>query len=626
MSLFSELRKRRLFQIVATFVAAGWLVLEVLGALIEREILDNILYRVALVWYIGGIVGSVVVGWYHGEKGEQRASAREIVALGSIALVALFFSGSIVSNHLRITQIADAQEFGHPLSNVAVLYFDDRSGPQSGQYLGDVLTEGLIDRLQEVDGLDVVSANGVLPLRGAEVSAAEVGEMFGVGTVVDGFVEQDGGDVRVTLRLLDGNSGFEMARTEMRHAASDVIEAPNAVAEEVARVFRERLGEEVRVRELAPTGENLDAWRALQTADKLAKDADALARHGDPAAADVYDRADSLAALASRLDPDWADPPTLRARIAFDRAQDANEPAQRAEWVRVGMEQAQTALSVEPDHPPALEARGGLQLFAHLAHLAHDAQEHAELLSSARRDLERAVRLDRSLASAHAMLSVLYYQPGIADLSAAALAARQAYESDAYLRTSDGVLDRLFWTNLDLGQFAQARRWCEEGGERFPEDPRFISCRLWLMTSPGATPDIEEGWSIQRRLAEGLGGQGGDVVDGVRGRMLMAGAIGRVAEGLEDANRRAELADSARRVLERAHEDYVQVDDPTQELLSVEAFSWVILDDFERAIERWKVYAAINHGFEQAGDISWRWRELREHPRFQEVITHGPSD
>lgn len=626
MSLFSELRKRRLFQIVATFVAAGWLVLEVLAALIEREILDNILYRVALVWYIGGIVGSVVVGWYHGEKGEQRAPAREIVALGFIALVTLLFSGSIASNHLRMTQIADAREFGYPLSSVAVLYFDDRSAPESGQYLGDVLTEGLIDRLQEVDRLNVVSANGVLPLRGAEVSAAEVGEMFGAGTVVDGVVERDGGDVRVALRLLDGNSGFEMARTEMRLAASDVLEAPNAVAEEVGRVFRERLGEEVRVREMAPTEENLDAWRAFQTADKLAKDADALALHGDPAAGDTYDRADSLAELASRLDPEWADPPTLRARMAFDRAQDATEGAHRAEWVRVGMEEAQTALSVEPDHPPALEVRGGLQLFAHLAHLAHDAQEHADLLSRARRDLERAVRLDRSLAGAHAMLSVLYYQPGIADLSAAALAARQAYESDAYLRTADAVLDRLFWTNLDLGQFAQARRWCEEGAERFPEDSRFLSCRLWLMTSPGTTPDIEEGWSIQRRLAEGIGGQGRVVIDGIRARMLMAGAIGRVAEGLEDANRRTELADSARRVLERAHEDYVQIDDPARELLSVEAFSWVILDDFERAIERWKVYAAVNHGFQQAGDISWRWRELREHPNFQDVITRGPSD
>jgi tetratricopeptide (TPR) repeat protein len=348
--------------------------------------------------------------------------------------------------------------------------------------------------------------------------------------------------------------------------------------------------------------------------------------HGDPAAGDVYDRADSLAELASRLDPEWVDPSTLRARIAFSRAQDATEPAQRVEWVGVGMERVQTALALEPDHPSALEVRGGLRLLAHLAHLAHDPQQHADLLSGARQDLERAVRLDRSLASAHAMLSVLYYQPGIADLSAAALAARQAYEADAYLRTADDVLDRLFWTNLDLGQFAQAHRWCEEGAGRFPEDSRFISCRLWLMTSPGANADIEEGWSIQRRLAEGSGGQGGVVIDGIRASMLMAGAIGRVAEGLADANRRTELADSARRVLERAHEDYVRVDDPSQELLSVEAFSWVILDDFERAIERWKVYASVNHGFQQAGDISWRWRELREHPRFQEVITQDPRD
>lgn len=618
MSFFSELRKRRLFQIVAAYAASGWIALEVLNALVDRDILPNIFYQVGLVWFVGGFVGSLVVGWYHGEKGAQRAPVGELVALGVLTVAVLVVSGSLASDHLRETRIAEAREVGNPLSSVAVLYFDDRSAPESGQYLGDVLTEALIDQLQEVDGLQVVSANGVLPFRGSEIPPDSVGALFQVGTVVDGSVEQDERRVRIHLRLLDGNSGFEMARSTIERPRAEVAEAPGAVAEEVARIFRERLGEEVRVRAMSPDRENLEAWRAFQTAEKLRKDAEAAA-HGDGAAGALYDRADSLLTYAARLDPEWVEPPTLRARIAFSRAQDA-DPSRRAEWFQRGMESVGNALRIDPDHPPALEVRGGLRLFAHLAHLAHDAQEHASLLREARRDLERAVRLDRSLASAHAMLSILYYQPGISDLSAAALAARQAYEADAFLRTADDVLERLFWTNLDLGQFSQARRWCSEGARRFPEDSRFLSCQLWLMTAPGADPDIEAGWEVHRRIAER-----GSSVEDVRSRMLMAGAIGRVAEGVEEPERRRVLADSARRLLEEAHDDFARLDDPSRELLSVEAFSWVILDDFDRAIERWKTYAAVNHGFQQSGDISWRWRELRAHPRFQEVVTQDAT-
>lgn len=620
MSFFSELRKRRLFRIVAAYAASGWIALEVVNALVDRDILPNIFYQVGLVWFVGGFVGSLVVGWYHGEKGAQRAPVGELVALGVLTVGVLVVSGSLASDHLRETRIAEAGEVGNPLSSVAVLYFDDHSEPESGQYLGDVLTEALIEQLQEVDGLQVVSANGVLPFRGTEVPADSVGALFEVGTVVDGSVEQDDRRVRIHLRILDGASGYEMARSTIERPTAEVTEAPDAVAEEVARIFRERLGEEVRVRAMSPDEDNLEAWRALQAAEKYRKDAEALADGGDAGAGGVYDRADSLAALAARLDPESVEPPTLRARIAFARAQDAPDPSRRAEWVQRGMESAGNAVRIDPDHPPALEVRGGLRLFAHLAHLAHDAEEHASLLRQARQDLERAVRLDRSLASAHAMLSVLYYQPGISDLQAAALAARQAYEADAFLRTADDVVNRLFWTNLDTGQFAQARRWCDEGARRFPEDARFLSCQLWLMTSPGADPDIEAGWEVHRRVVER-----GSPIEDLRSRMLMAGAIGRAAEALEEPERRRVLADSARRVLEEAHDDYARMDDPSRELLGVEAFSWVILDDFDRAIERWKTYAAVNHGFQQSGDISWRWRELRAHPRFQEVVTQDAT-
>ena len=70
----------------------------------------------------------------------------------------------------------------------------------------------------------------------------------------------------------------------------------------------------------------------------------------------------------------------------------------------------------------------------------------------------------------------LYNQSG--DQVDVKLAARRAYEEDAYLSNADVILSRLFYSSYDLGQFSDAARWCDEGKSRFPENDKFVECRL----------------------------------------------------------------------------------------------------------------------------------------------------
>ena len=68
-----------------------------------------------------------------------------------------------------------------------------------------------------------------------------------------------------------------------------------------------------------------------------------------------------------------------------------------------------------------------------------------KLLESAQADLEKAVKIDPSEARAWASLSHLYnHTKGPTD---AKLAARRAYEEDAYLSNIDKVIDRLFYSS-----------------------------------------------------------------------------------------------------------------------------------------------------------------------------------
>ena len=82
----------------------------------------------------------------------------------------------------------------------------------------------------------------------------------------------------------------------------------------------------------------------------------------------------------------------------------------------------------------------------------------------------------------------------------AKLAARRAYEADAYLSNADVIVKRLFLASYDLEQFVDAVHWCDEGQQRFPNDFKFVRCQLWLLTTRAKEPDVALAWKLADSL------------------------------------------------------------------------------------------------------------------------------
>ncbi|MDP3911583.1 MAG: hypothetical protein Q8Q14_14455, partial [Gemmatimonadales bacterium] len=218
-------------------------------------------------------------------------------------------------------------------------------------------------------------------------------------------------------------------------------------------------------------------------------------------------------------------------------------------------------------------------------------------------------RADPSLASAHAVLSQLYYFPPFEDLVAAVLAARAAYEADAYLREAETIVDRLFWGSYDLAQFGEARRWCGEGERRFPANWRFAECHLWLLLVPGGEVDLPRAWTLAARADSATPATQRAYRERLR-QLLIGGALGR-----------AGLPDSAERVFARARTADPAID-PEQDLPAVEAIARAQMGDADRAIPLLKRYVAAHpgHSFQRGGTLHWWWRGLERHPQFQDVV------
>jgi serine/threonine-protein kinase len=496
--------------------------------------------------------------------------------------------------------------------NVAVLYFEDLSKDKSLGFLADGLTEALISTLGQVQGLSVISKGGVQAYRGTGLGTDSVARVLQTGTVVTGTIEPEGSDrLRVNVRLVDGNSGADFQRAGLTQMAADFLAVRDSVAQEVARLIRGRLGEEIRLREQRQSTQNVEAWALVQRAEQLRKSGDAAMGEGDTATMNRdFSAADSLLAAAEGADGKWADPVVARAFVSYRRSRFPGlDPLLAKRWITEGIGHVGRALALDGDNPDALEVRGNLQYWSWLLGLEPDNAKAAALLQSAKADLEAATQKNPAQAGAWASLSHLYYQTSENSLVDVNLAARRALEADAFLSNASVIMSRLFLSSYDLGQFPDAEHWCQELNRRFQDSYDAAGCSLFLQTTRSVEPNVPRAWT----LADSMAARAPDSEREFRllyAHMLVANVLAR-----------AGLGDSARAVIERSKGN-AEID-PTRDLALLGAYAFAQLGDKEQAVQMLKVYLSANERRRASfgTDPGWQLRSLAEYPGFKQLVS-----
>jgi eukaryotic-like serine/threonine-protein kinase len=497
---------------------------------------------------------------------------------------------------------------------VAVLYFTDASPGKTLGFLGDALTEGLIDRLSQIPELDVVSRNGVEPFRESDTPRDSIATVLQAGTVVDGTVEQTGDQFTIRVRLLD-ESGVSDPRPHVFTASvTGALGVQDQLVESIADHLRDRLGRQFRLQTQRASTSNANAWLTLQRGEKARKDAQELiASHDDDGATILLERADSLMRLAQEMDSRWAEPVVQRSLVAYRRARIAHTQRESIEWFRRSIALADSALQLDPRSSAALEYRGTSRYFMYGANMIPDPREAKETFEKAEADLVAATQANRRNASAWNTLSHLYTsKPSFSD---AVLAARSAYEADAFLARAADIIDRLYKGQYILQNFNDADNWCSAGRQRFPTDHRFLMCRVWLMTVDRVTPrpDLVAAWAVADSVAQ-LAPLASREFVRRDARVAVAIVLGRLG-----------MADSASRVLDGVRASAAV--DPHDELMYREAYGRLTIGQRDRAIQLLKEYVVRNPSHREGWqkDSAWWWRELESDPEFRRVMGFGSS-
>jgi len=407
-SVLERLKRRKLVQWAVAYLAGSWLLLQVLSLLAQPFAWPDLVLRAATVLLAIGFFAALIIAWYHGERGVQRASGVEILMLAGILVIAGAAVALVGRSYARRggspppvrgpagTATAAAGDQG----SIAVLPFANLSSDPQQEYFSDGLTDELLDALTQVPGLRVASRTSAFAFKGKGVGVDSIARALRVANVLEGSVRKAGDRVRITAQLISASSGYHVWSETYDRELKDVF----AVQDEISRAIVAALELKLAAGNVGP---------------RLVKE-----ETRDPAAHDLVLQGDYFTRQGTRE--------------SLARAVDLFGPA----------------IGRDPGYARAYAGLASVQ--AQQAYLRYGPRE--ALTKAARAAAQKAVALDSSLAEGYYVLGTLAWQSDL-DLRASEAHYRKAIQLNPGLAPPHS---RHAWILMDLGKkeeaLAEARR------------------------------------------------------------------------------------------------------------------------------------------------------------------------
>ncbi len=267
------------------------------------------------------------------------------------------------------------------IDSIAVLPFVIFSPDQKNEYIGDGITEEVINALAQLNGLKVVSRTSAFAFKGSRSDIREIGKSLGVDAVVEGSVQRANDRLRVTAQLINAHDGYHLWSETYNGAVADVFSIEDQIARSVAKALQRTMGRGA----AAPATHDITAYELYL---KARREESVLTR-------EHFDNAIATYRAAIDREPSFAE---AYAGLAETYSLMDHRPGLTSlppkETHALAIEAANKSLSLDPDSVEAHTAIGHIDL--HLGKF-EEAQAH----------LNRALQLNPSFSYAHLWHAVL---------------------------------------------------------------------------------------------------------------------------------------------------------------------------------------------------------------------------
>jgi adenylate cyclase len=126
--------------------------------------------------------------------------------------------------------------------SIAVLPFTNMSGDAQHEYFADGIVEDIITELSRYSELFVIARNSTFTYKGRAVKVQDVRRDLGVHYVVEGSVRRAGNRVRVTVQLIDANTGNHVWAERYDRDFVDLFDLQDELTRAIVATLPGRLG------------------------------------------------------------------------------------------------------------------------------------------------------------------------------------------------------------------------------------------------------------------------------------------------------------------------------------------------------------------------------------------------
>lgn len=251
-NLLQRLRKRQFVKWIIAYLAGAWLFLQLFDLIAEQFLMPAWVRQGATVVLSFGILITLVLAWYHGERGRQKVSVFEAVLLATLVVLA---GQSVWLLKYRSEQVVEtprtvAFQFRDeplPQHSVAVLPCANLSDDDDQGYFADGLAAELITRLAAVRGLRIPSHTSSFSFRGKNVTLEAVAAALRVKHILECDVFGDQSRIRIGARLIDAESGYTLWSESFNRTRAMLFDVQEEVARAVVQNLEIRLVDKERL-------------------------------------------------------------------------------------------------------------------------------------------------------------------------------------------------------------------------------------------------------------------------------------------------------------------------------------------------------------------------------------------
>lgn len=125
--------------------------------------------------------------------------------------------------------------------SVAVLRFSNLSDDDTKSHIADGISNDIIAELSKFRELFVISRHSSFFFESGAVKARTAGKELGVRHVLQGSVQQNGDEIRITCQLIDTETDFHLWSERYRRGAADLFAAQDEIVQRVAATVSGRV-------------------------------------------------------------------------------------------------------------------------------------------------------------------------------------------------------------------------------------------------------------------------------------------------------------------------------------------------------------------------------------------------